>query len=95
MRRNAFFALAIQLIFGTANAQTTAGIGTTIVFPVDAQTVSFASEMTLFNPGPSLLTASVKFYEANNSGAADRGKGREDRGGGTQDPSAGETRGSP
>ena len=34
-----------------------------------AQTVSFASEMTLFNPGPNLLTASVKFYEATNSDA--------------------------
>jgi len=51
------------------SAQTTAGLGTTIVFPVSAQTVSFASEMTLFTPGPNLLTAAVKFYEANNSGA--------------------------
>ena len=50
-------------------AQTTAGTSTTIVFPVSAQTVSFASEMTLFNPGPNLLTAAVRFYEANNSGA--------------------------
>src|SRR5512133_836964 len=54
---------------GHAHAQTTAGIATTVVFPVAAQTASFASEMTLFNPGPNLLTASVKFYEANNSGA--------------------------
>ena len=50
-----------------AHAQTTAGIATTVVFPVAAQTASFASEMTLFNPGPNLLTASVMFYEANNS----------------------------
>lgn len=54
---------------GHAHAQTTAGVATTVVFPVAAQTASFASEMTLFNPGPNLLTASVKFYEANNSGA--------------------------
>ena len=43
------------------------GVAPTVVFPVAAQTVSFASEMTLFNPGPNLLTASVNFYEANNS----------------------------
>jgi len=54
---------------GQVHAQTTAGIATTVVFPVAAQTASFASEMTLFNPGPNLLTASVRFYEGNNSGA--------------------------
>src|SRR5450432_3486263 len=56
------------LLASGLQAQTTAGIGTTIVFPVTAQTTSFASEVTLFNPGPSALTASVAFYEANNSG---------------------------
>ncbi len=58
------------VLFGvssTIHAQTTAGIGMTVVFPVTAQTASFASEVTLFNPGPNALTASVKFYEANNS----------------------------
>jgi hypothetical protein len=56
-------------ISAIASAQTTAALGTSIVFPVAAQTVSFASEMTLFNPGASLLTATVSFYEANNSSA--------------------------
>src|SRR5512140_3331290 len=65
----AFLALALHFVTGSATAQTTAAIATTVVFPVAAQTVSFASEMTLFNPGPNLLTASVKFYEANTSGA--------------------------
>ena len=51
------------------DAQTTAGSGTTMVFPVTAQTASFASEVTLFNPGPNLLTAWVAFYEAQNSSA--------------------------
>ena len=49
------------------NAQTTAGGGTTLVIPVTSQSASFVSEVTVFNPGPTLLTASVKFYEANNS----------------------------
>jgi len=49
------------------NAQTTAGSGTTLVIPVTSQSASFVSEVTVFNPGPTLLTASVKFYEANNS----------------------------
>src|SRR5664279_4711467 len=60
-------ACVLFVLFNAAQAQTTAGIGTTIVFPVTAQTASFASEVTLFNPGASALTASVKFYEANNS----------------------------
>jgi hypothetical protein len=47
----AFLALALHFVTGSATAQTTAAIATTVVFPVAAQTVSFASEMTLFNPG--------------------------------------------
>ena len=44
--------LALGLLLAdVASAQTTAALGTSIVFPVAAQTVSFASEMTLFNPG--------------------------------------------
>ena len=64
-------ALVLTLVgyASTLDAQTTAGSGTTMVFPVTAQTASFASEVTLFNPGPSLLTASVAFYEAQNSSA--------------------------
>ena len=63
----AFFAFALGLNAAIAFAQTTAGIGTTMVFPVIAQTSSFASEVTIFNPGPSTLTAHVTFFEANNS----------------------------
>jgi hypothetical protein len=66
--RRILLAIAVLLTLpSVATAQTTAGSGTTIVIPVTAETGSFASEVTLFNPGSSLLTASVKFYEANNS----------------------------
>jgi len=68
MRARVLAAL-LGLLAGYSQAQTTAGGAPTVVFPVAAQTVSFASEMTLFNPGPNLLTASVKFYEATNSDA--------------------------
>src|SRR5580698_1817083 len=64
----AFFVIAP----GTAIAQTTAGISTTIVFPLTAQTTSFASEVTLFNPGASAMTASVSFHEATNSSTPGR-----------------------
>ncbi len=50
-------------------AQTTAGLSTTIVFPLSAQTPSFGGAITLYNPGPNALTASVSFYEGNNSSA--------------------------
>ena len=69
MRTRVLGTFVCLFVGGYAHAQTTAGIAPTVVFPVAAQTASFASEMTLFNPGPSLLSASVKFYEANNSGA--------------------------
>ena len=62
--------LALGLLLAdVASAQTTAALGTSIVFPVAAQTVSFASEMTLFNPGAALVRAKVSFYEASNSEA--------------------------
>src|SRR5439155_15370032 len=57
----------LAIVASVALAQTTAGTGTTIVFPVTAQTSSFASEVTLYNPGPNALTAHVTFFEANNS----------------------------
>ena len=50
------FVLTLAGYASFGDAQTTAGSGTTVVFPVTAQTASFVSEVTLFNPGPSLLT---------------------------------------
>jgi hypothetical protein len=50
-----------------ASAQTTVGIGTTIVFPDVAQTASYATEVTLYNPNAEELVASVAFYGAVNS----------------------------
>jgi len=64
MMRNSVVAVMAALMLATipsSFAQTAAGISTSVVFPVGAQTSSFASEMTLFNPGPGLLTASVHF----------------------------------
>ena len=57
----------IVLAVPCADAQTTAGTGTTIVVPVTAQTASFTSEVTAFNPNGSPITVDVAFYEANNS----------------------------
>lgn len=69
-RRDVLVASAVLVaIPDLVTAQTTAGSGTTVVFPVTAQTASFASEVMLFNPGPNLLNAAVAFYEANNSAA--------------------------
>jgi hypothetical protein len=69
MRKIGAVMLVIGGAIGTAHAQTTIGAGTTIVFPVTAQTSSFTSEVTIFNSGPNSLNASVAFYEANNSSA--------------------------
>ena len=69
MRMVALTVLAFAAGIGTAHAQTTIGSGTTMVFPITAQTPSFVSEVTVFNPGPNALSASVTFYEANNSSA--------------------------
>jgi endosialidase-like protein len=69
-QRGMRFGLVSVVLFwcSIGTAQTTAGLSTTIVFPVSAQTPSFGNEVTLYNPGPNALTASVSFYEGNNSG---------------------------
>ena len=59
--------IVLSVVTVSLRAQTTAGIGPTIVFPLASQTTSFTSEVTLFNPGASAFTASVTFHEANNS----------------------------
>jgi len=48
-------------------AQTTAGTSATIVVPVIAQTATFASEVTAYNPNPGAITVAVAFYDANNT----------------------------
>src|SRR5207342_3114184 len=58
---------AVAMHAFSAAAQTTAGSGTTIVVPVTAQTASFSSEVTAFNPNGVAITLDVAFYEANNS----------------------------
>ena len=48
-------------------AQTTAGTSATIVVPVIAQTASFASEVTAYNPNPGAIAVTVAFYDCNNT----------------------------
>lgn len=60
-------AAAIAVCLSPAAAQTTVGAGTTIVTPVIAQTGSYISEVTLYNPNGVDLAANVAFYEALNS----------------------------
>ena len=60
--------LALLLVaYSTAvQAQTTAGTSTVIVVPVVAQTASFASEVTLFNPNVEAISVAIHYYDANN-----------------------------
>jgi len=51
----------------SGNAQTTAGTSATIVVPVVAQTSSFTSEVTVYNPNAGAITLSVAFYNAQNT----------------------------
>jgi hypothetical protein len=67
--RAAFAALMLVVAAVPAIAQTTAGASTAIVVPVTAQTASFSSEVTVFNPNAVPVTMDVAFYEANNSSA--------------------------
>ena len=68
-RRNMLFALAGLVLFQTSAAfgQTTAGTSSTIVVPVIAQTASFGSEVTVYNPNGSAITVSPVFYDAQNT----------------------------
>ena len=62
--------LSFFVVFGlatTALAQTTAGTSATIVVPVIAQTSSFGSEVTVFNPNAATITVHPVFYDAQNT----------------------------
>src|SRR5258705_3998556 len=50
-------------------AQTTSGTSATIVVPVIAQTASFGSEVTAYNPNGAAITVDVSFYDAENTAA--------------------------
>jgi len=52
-----------------AIAQTTSGTSTTIVVPLLAQTASYASEVTVFNPNASAISIQITFYDAQNTGS--------------------------
>jgi hypothetical protein len=51
----------------SAGAQTTAGTSATIVVPVVAQTGSFTSEVTVYNPNADAITVSIAYFNAQNT----------------------------
>ena len=61
---------AVLVLASSAVAgQTTAGTSATIVVPVIAQTASFASEVTLYNPNAASIDVNGVFYDAQNTAA--------------------------
>jgi hypothetical protein len=69
MRASPLLLIVFASAVGTASAvaQTTAGTSATIVVPVVAQTGSFTSEVTLYNPNAGAITVSVAYYNAQNT----------------------------
>ena len=55
--------LQSSVVFG----QTTAGTSATIVIPVIAQTSSFGSEVSVYNPNGAAITVSPVSYDAQNT----------------------------
>src|SRR5690349_10034661 len=67
-RCNLLLASVVLLLGSSAvTAQTTAGSSTTIVVPVIAQTSSFGSEVTVYNPNASTISVTPTFYDAQNT----------------------------
>ena len=66
-RLRLLLAIVIFLVACRAHGQSTVGTGSTVVFPITAQTASYASEVTLYNPNESTVSLSIAFYEAINS----------------------------
>jgi hypothetical protein len=52
---------------GLTQAQTSAGSGSVLVFPVVAFTPSFTSEVTVQNPNANPITLDLDYYESNNA----------------------------
>jgi len=67
-RSRLLFALALLLPpASSAIVQTTAGTSATIVVPVIAQTASFASDVTVYNPNAASINVNAVFYDAQNT----------------------------
>lgn len=65
-------AVTVALVLFTSlppdvGAQTTAGASAAIVVPVIAQTSSFGSEVTVYNPNAASITITPVFYDAQNT----------------------------
>ena len=69
--RSAAVAAAVGFVVTAtpAAAQTAFGSSKTIVFPVLANTQTFTSTVTLYNPNGSAVTVGLDFFDANNTGA--------------------------
>lgn len=52
---------------GVTEAQTSAGSGSVLVFPVVAFTATFTSEITVQNPNGNAITLDLDYYESNNA----------------------------
>ena len=68
-KRGALAATAVccALAAGTAAGQTAFGSSTAIVFPLTANTATFTSTVTIFNPNPAPVTVGLNYYDANNT----------------------------
>ena len=60
-------ALGFAFVAGTAAGQTAFGSSTAIVFPLTANTATFTSTVTIFNPNPADVTVGLNYYDANNT----------------------------
>ena len=60
-------AIAAAALTGQSLAQTTAGSSATIVVPVIAQTASFGSLVTAYNPNGGAISLNITFYDAQNT----------------------------
>jgi hypothetical protein len=67
--RSALAAVAVgcALAAGSVSAQTAFGSATTIVFPLTSSTATFTSTITLYNPNPADVTASINYFDGLNT----------------------------
>lgn len=67
VRRCVLAFVLLSPLASLALAQTTAGTSATIVVPVIAQTASFASDVTVYNPNAASINVNAVFYDAQNT----------------------------
>ena len=69
MTRCGLLLALVALLFDSSAVigQTTSGTSATIVVPIIAQTSSFGSEVTVYNPNGGAITVNPVFYDAQNT----------------------------